>query len=130
LQSNFGGNNAAIEHTLYLHLSQDENHVEENPHECVQHSVIGHILYGSTDAQLPDYLNDKPRYEKLKQKKNDYWVSLIKTHFLESFYVCVEATPSAALGQEMMKEEEKRVNTQVILNIFSLALTASDRENN
>lgn len=62
--------------------------------------------------QFDDRLNSNRQLTELKEKKEDFWISLLKKYFIEAKYVCIRAVPSIEEQLKMAKEETERIEKQ------------------
>ncbi|XP_011407072.2 PREDICTED: uncharacterized protein C05D11.1-like [Amphimedon queenslandica] len=86
------------------------NQVEECPHYFFAFSLIGDFLFRPDD--FGDYLDQVPRYEKLLNETESFWVELITEYFVTPHRITILGTPSAELSEKMETEEKERIQKQ------------------
>jgi len=80
--------------------------------------MIHEFLYGTRDPEkestvIPDLMRFSERLLELESKDAGFWISLLKRFLLDQPRAFVIGKPSTSLGDEMAKDEEKRIQEQV-----------------
>ncbi|EAT39319.1 AAEL008862-PA [Aedes aegypti] len=101
-----------MENVLERYILESLSNLESSPHDNVAFHVIGDVLYGAVEQDFDNRLNANRFLQKLKEKKEDFWVNLLNKYLIDANHVVVRAVPSIEEQKRSAKEEMDRIEQQ------------------
>ncbi|KXJ72958.1 hypothetical protein RP20_CCG016849 [Aedes albopictus] len=101
-----------MENVLERYILESLSNLETSPHDNVAFHVIGDVLYGAVEQDFDNRLNANRFLQKLKEKKEDFWVGLLNKYLVDAKHVVVRAVPSIEEQKRSAKEEMDRIEQQ------------------
>ncbi|KJE89565.1 hypothetical protein, variant [Capsaspora owczarzaki ATCC 30864] len=101
---------ASVIHQLELQLLSQ---ADDDPHQLFVGLIIEDFCYGNTNGkQLQERLATLSHLKTLSTKPASFWSDLVRTALVESPLVLILGEPSAPLGEQMLADENKRLEEQ------------------
>ncbi|XP_071830473.1 uncharacterized protein C05D11.1-like [Apostichopus japonicus] len=88
------------------------NSMEDRPHDTLAFMCIGDFLYGTSQEELRQRLNDVDDFKKLKDEVASFWTDLLQKYFVGPPSVVIVGDPSKQVAEEMASEEKERIKKQ------------------
>ncbi|XP_012281093.1 uncharacterized protein C05D11.1-like [Orussus abietinus] len=104
-----------LDTVIHRHILETLSNLENDPHNAVAFMLIGDVLYGNSEQDLSQRLNQIEDLEKLSKEPMSYWINLLKKYMLDAPITVIKGVPSVEKHKELTEKEKDRVAKQIKL---------------
>uniref|UniRef100_A0A1B6DB00 Peptidase M16C associated domain-containing protein n=1 Tax=Clastoptera arizonana TaxID=38151 RepID=A0A1B6DB00_9HEMI len=88
------------------------SHLENSPHDSIAFMAIGDMLYGNSEQDFDQRLNQVKELQRMEKEEMSFWVNILKQYLIDRPSVTVRGIPSLKEQHRMTEKEQARVEMQ------------------
>ncbi|XP_033228376.1 uncharacterized protein C05D11.1-like isoform X2 [Belonocnema kinseyi] len=98
---------------IYRYILEALSYMESYPHDTVSDWLIGAVLFGNTEEDLKQRLNQIELFKKLMVEPASYWLNILNKYLINAPIAISKGIPSIEKKNEIAEKEKERIAKQI-----------------